>query len=95
MTLECRRCGACCIALSISTLDKPAGVRCPHLTEDNLCSLWGRPERPYVCSAFRPEPAFCGSSFEEALELMGELERSLQRETRADRKRRRETHGRG
>jgi len=73
--LECRRCGACCIALSISTLNKPAGARCSHLSPENLCTLWGKPERPDVCSAFRPDPLFCGSSFEEALELMAALER--------------------
>ncbi|MDI6873268.1 YkgJ family cysteine cluster protein [Candidatus Solincola sp.] len=76
--MECRKCGACCIALSISTLNKPAGARCPHLTAENLCSLWKKPERPRVCSAFMPDPAFCGSSFEEALKLMGELERESQ-----------------
>ncbi len=72
--MECRKCGACCIALSVSSLDKPAGIRCHHLTGDNRCSLWGKPERPEVCSAFRPEPSFCGSSFREALELMEALE---------------------
>lgn len=70
----CRRCGACCIALSVSSLGKPAGVRCVYLTEDNLCSLWGKPERPWVCAAFKPDPLFCGSSFDEALELMRALE---------------------
>ena len=72
--MDCRKCGACCIALSISSLNKPAGVRCEHLTEENLCGLWGAPERPEVCSAFQPEPLFCGGSFEEALELMRAME---------------------
>ena len=74
--LECRKCGACCTALSISSLDKPAGVRCVHLTEDNLCALWGKPERPEVCSAYRPDPLFCGRSYREALELMRAVEES-------------------
>jgi len=72
--VECRRCGACCIALSISSLNKPAGVRCEHLTADNLCGLWGKPERPEVCSAYQPDPLFCGASYEEALELMRAIE---------------------
>jgi len=72
--VNCRKCGACCIALSISSLDKPAGRRCEHLTEDNLCALWGKPERPEVCSAYRPDPLFCGGSFEEALALMRAME---------------------
>lgn len=72
--MDCRKCGACCIALSISSLGKPAGVRCRHLTPDNLCALWGKPERPEACSAYRPDPLFCGGSFEEALGLMRALE---------------------
>jgi Fe-S-cluster containining protein len=67
--VECRpRCGACCIAPSISpTLPalpdgKPAGVRCPHLTEEIRCALWGRPERPRVCIGLRPGPEMCGDS---------------------------------
>ena len=76
MDMECRRCGACCIALSISSLHKPPGVRCAHLNEDNLCALWGKPERPEVCSAYRPEPLFCGDSHGQALEIMMALEGS-------------------
>ncbi len=79
--MECRAgCGACCIAISISSPipglpdGKPAGVRCPQLSDDNLCLIFGRPERPAVCSAFQAEPAFCGGSREEALKLIGELE---------------------
>ena len=29
---ECSRCGACCVAPDIAALDKPLGVRGPHLT---------------------------------------------------------------
>ncbi len=72
--MECRKCGACCIALSISSLNKPAGVRCEYLTTDNLCSLWGSPERPEVCFTYKPDPLFCGASFEEGLELMRAIE---------------------
>lgn len=67
--MECRPvCGACCIAPSISpTLPalpdgKAAGVRCPHLTAEVRCALWGRPERPRVCTGLRPGPEMCGDS---------------------------------
>lgn len=53
---------------------KPAGVRCVQLTEDNRCKLYGRPERPEVCKRLRPAPEMCGSSFEEALRYLTELE---------------------
>ncbi|WP_375767741.1 YkgJ family cysteine cluster protein [Archangium gephyra] len=48
--MECTRCGACCVAPDIAALDKPLGVRCPHLTADNLCSVYDR--RPDVCRAY-------------------------------------------
>lgn len=81
--IPCRPgCGACCIALSISSpipgmpSGKPAGVRCAQLADDNRCGIFGQPERPAVCSAFQAEPMFCGSTREEALELMHWLEHS-------------------
>jgi hypothetical protein len=81
MSMECRPdCGACCIAPSIASplpgmpAGKPAGVRCLHLLDDLRCGLWGRPERPAVCAAFRPAPAVCGRDRDEALRLLGELE---------------------
>lgn len=73
-------CGACCIALSISSPipgmpeGKPSGVRCVQLTPDNRCKLFGRPERPEVCVRLRPEPAMCGTSAEEALAYLYALE---------------------
>lgn len=79
--MECRSdCGACCIAPSIASplpgmpRGKPAGVRCVHLQPDLRCGLWGRPERPAVCAAFRPDPAVCGRDRGEALRLLRELE---------------------
>jgi hypothetical protein len=74
--MECRAgCGACCIAISISTLDKPAGVACEHLTLAGLCGLWGKPERPDVCRKFVATEDFCGESREEAMELIAAIER--------------------
>ena len=46
---------------------KPAGIRCTQLTEDNRCAIFGRPERPAVCSSLRPEPIMCGTDREHAL----------------------------
>lgn len=79
--MECRAgCGACCIAISISSAipgmpgGKPAGVRCVQLGDDNLCRIFGKPERPAVCSAFQAEPAFCGGDRAEAMALIQWLE---------------------
>jgi len=80
--MDCRvGCGACCIALSISSpipgmpSGKPAGVRCAQLTSDNRCRVFGLPERPAVCVALRPQPEMCGTSADEALAYLFELER--------------------
>lgn len=53
---------------------KPAGVRCAQLTDDNRCAIFGRPERPAVCSGLRPDMAMCGASREHALAYLGALE---------------------
>ena len=78
--MDCRPgCGACCIALSISSeipgmaKGKPAGVKCIHLTEDYRCALYNDPARPVVCSDFLAEPEFCGSDREEALKILYSL----------------------
>jgi hypothetical protein len=78
---ECRpACGACCIAPSISPSPalpqgKPSGVRCPHLTDDIRCALFGRPERPDVCTSLRPQPEMCGDSAAEAMATLIRWER--------------------
>ncbi|HEX4966176.1 MAG TPA: YkgJ family cysteine cluster protein [Thermoanaerobaculia bacterium] len=81
--MECRiGCGACCIALSISSPipgmpeGKPAGVRCVQLTADNRCLLFGLPERPTVCVNLRPMKEMCGETTEEALAYLAFLERA-------------------
>ncbi len=77
----CRQgCGACCIALSISSPipgmpdGKPAGVRCVHLTADYRCAIYGCSDRPAVCAALRPSAEMCGSSRDEALAYLTALE---------------------
>ena len=52
---------------------KAAGERCPHLTAEFLCAIFGRPERPSVCSGFAAAEYVCGSSREEAIRLIGWL----------------------
>ncbi len=81
--MDCRiGCGACCIAPSISSAipgmphGKPAGVRCVQLTEDNRCRLFGKPERPAVCSLLRPTEEMCGRTTREALLYLTALERA-------------------
>lgn len=51
--MECTRCGACCVAPDIAALDKPLGMRCPHLREDNLCAVYEN--RPDVCRSYEPD----------------------------------------
>src|SRR5829696_6702697 len=82
-TMDCRvGCGACCIALSISSPipgmpeGKPAGVRCVQLTDDNRCRVFGLPERPEVCVRLRPAQEMCGETAEHALAYLDELERA-------------------
>lgn len=79
--MQCRTgCGACCIAPSISSSipgmpeGKPAGVRCVQLDDENLCKLFGLPERPAVCGGFQAEKDVCGDSFDEAVRLIGFME---------------------
>lgn len=81
--MECRAgCGACCIAPSISSAipgmpkGKPAGVRCVQLSADNLCQLFGLPQRPAVCVQFAADQQVCGNSREEAIQLLGWLEQA-------------------
>jgi len=53
---------------------KPAGVQCPHLTDDLRCALYHDPRRPPVCASFPARPDHCGASREEALSLLAALE---------------------
>jgi len=75
--MYCRSgCGACCIAPSISSLGKPAGVACVHLTADRRCALFGRPERPAVCVSLQPSREMCGDVREHALVWLRVLEQA-------------------
>ncbi len=80
--MECREaCGACCIAPSISSPipgahpeGKPANLRCGHLDEQFRCAIFGSPERPILCERFQADEEVCGSSREQALQLITALE---------------------
>ncbi len=79
--MECRLgCGACCIAPSITSYipgmpeGKKAGERCVQLNEDNLCRLFGLPERPKVCADFGAEDWICGLDNIQAMKIISDLE---------------------
>jgi Fe-S-cluster containining protein len=81
--VQCRLgCGACCTAPSITSPipgmpdGKPAGVRCVQLADDNLCRIFGRPERPAFCGGLQPSVEMCGSSREQAIRWLDALERA-------------------
>jgi uncharacterized protein len=75
--VECRAgCGACCIAPSISTLGKPAGASCRHLTAELRCAIFGQPERPACCSGLQPSAEMCGETREQALAWLAALEQA-------------------
>jgi len=73
-------CGACCIALSISSPipgmpeGKPAMVPCIHLDEERRCAIFTDPARPAVCASLRPEPLMCGGGAVEAMRYLEQLE---------------------
>jgi hypothetical protein len=74
-TLDCRpNCGACCIAPSITSLGKLAGVACSYLDAALRCTIFGRPERPACCSGLQPSAEMCGVSREQALRWLADLE---------------------
>nr|WP_295006573.1 YkgJ family cysteine cluster protein [uncultured Dechloromonas sp.] len=73
--MDCRPgCGACCIAPSISSLDKPAGQPCVHLDAQLRCAIFGRPERPGCCAGLQPSLEMCGESRQQALVWLANLE---------------------
>ena len=75
-------CGACCTAPSITSAipgmpnGKPAGVRCIQLGDNNLCLIFGQPERPAFCGGLQPSAEMCGGSRGEAMVWLSALERA-------------------
>lgn len=83
MSFSCRSgCGACCIAPSITSPipgmpdGKPAGVRCVQLDAENLCRIFGKPERPAFCGSLKAEPEMCGEDSVAAIRFLDGLERA-------------------
>jgi len=80
--MNCKKCGACCIAISISSpipgmsSGKPAGTRCVHLGTDNTCAIYET--RPPVCRNYSPADDLCGNSFEDAMSRLMILERGTE-----------------
>ncbi|HEX8987167.1 MAG TPA: YkgJ family cysteine cluster protein [Rhodocyclaceae bacterium] len=73
--MSCRAgCGACCIAPSISSLGKPAGVPCVHLTLEMRCAIFDSPDRPACCAGLQPSSEMCGETRKHALAWLSELE---------------------
>ncbi|MBK6637297.1 MAG: YkgJ family cysteine cluster protein [Rhodocyclaceae bacterium] len=73
--MNCRPgCGACCIAPSISSLNKPAGIPCRYLAADQRCTIFGQPERPACCGGLQPSAEMCGTDREQALRWLTRLE---------------------
>lgn len=80
--MKCRvGCAACCIMISISShipgmpQGKRAGERCIQLTDENRCSLFGKPERPQVCINFEPSLEMCGTTHEHAFHYLEQIEK--------------------
>ncbi|MFC0167279.1 YkgJ family cysteine cluster protein [Pseudoduganella danionis] len=79
--MNCRdRCGACCIAPSITSPipgmpdGKPAGVPCIQLDADYRCRIFGQPERPAFCAGLQPAADMCGDTREQAMLWITTLE---------------------
>lgn len=54
--MDCARCGTCCVAPDIASLQKPLGIRCPHLSDSCQCTIYD--DRPAVCRSYRAD-SFC------------------------------------
>lgn len=57
--MRCVHCGWCCTNFAIPEINKAAGDRCQYLTENNLCELWDKPERPQICYDYDMPYSIC------------------------------------
>jgi hypothetical protein len=53
---------------------KPAGVRCVQLDEANRCLIFGKPERPAFCGGLQASVEMCGTSSQQAIRWLTQLE---------------------
>ncbi|MDD2770068.1 MAG: YkgJ family cysteine cluster protein [Methylococcus sp.] len=81
--MNCRPgCGACCIAISISSpipglhAGKPAGMACPQLSDTMACAVFGEPGRPACCSGLQASAEMCGEDRSHALAWLNWLEQA-------------------
>lgn len=75
LPMACRPgCAACCIAPSISSLDKPAGTPCRYLDSELRCRIFGCPERPACCAGLQPSLEMCGETPAQAMRWLSDLE---------------------
>lgn len=57
---------------------KPAGVACVQLDAQLRCKLFGDPRRPAFCGSLKASAEMCGTTRDQALLFLGELERLTQ-----------------
>lgn len=55
---------------------KPAGVRCVQLDAENLCKIFGQPERPAFCGSLKASREMCGNGNAEAMVILTHLEQA-------------------
>jgi hypothetical protein len=55
---------------------KPAGVRCVQLNDDEQCAVFGSAARPAFCGGLQPSAEMCGTSREQALLWLNNLEKA-------------------
>ncbi len=54
---------------------KKAGERCINLSDDNLCKIFGRKDRPEVCENFKASKDSCGATNQQATEIIAYWEK--------------------
>jgi hypothetical protein len=57
---------------------KPAGVPCVQLDNELRCKVFGQAGRPAFCGTLQPSLEMCGSSREQALAWLTQLEQATQ-----------------
>lgn len=65
------------IPLGATHSDRQTGLRArAQLADDNLCLIFGRPERPAVCGGLQPAADMCGDNRAHAIAWLTDLERA-------------------
>jgi hypothetical protein len=53
---------------------KKAGERCVQLDEQEMCLIFGKPERPAFCASLQPNLEMCGDNRSYAITWLSTLE---------------------